>query len=209
MIIWLLKMKNRFSAFKRIRPHKPRSSKNASRVDMSFYNRSLFPVNIDPRIRGMLINSTTIPQILLHIFDQHGITYIGQLQGLKASAFCSWYGVGAKYFKALCSFLDSLLSDEVKKLYLQESEQAIRTANLPTEILVFPIEKLNIPTLVKSHLKTQIGLETVQDFLNEYENGRLFRPVIGLRTVQFVFKEIVTLCKISPENYSGNVNPKK
>jgi hypothetical protein len=199
-------MTMRFSAFRQIRNRTRKSIIKLVRVDGENYDRSLFPVNIDPTIQDELIGAVAVPSILRNKFEQQGITRLGQLQGLDTSTFLSWRGFGPTCFTILCGFLSSLRSGELNKLPLQEFEQVIDASEPSPDILSFPIDKLNFSTLLKTQLKNQFELHTVQDFLEGYQNGKLSRPGIGTTTIQQIFKEITTLSQVGANSYQENIS---
>jgi RNA polymerase sigma factor (sigma-70 family) len=194
-------MAMRFPAFKQIRTRKRKTVIKLVRVDSEEYDRSLFPVTIPSALQGELITGLNVPSILRNKFDQQGIARLGQLQGLEASTFLSWRGFGPTCFSALCIFVRSIRSGEINRLPSPESELTTTTENLSSDILSFPLDKLNLSTLLKSQFKSQFRIETVQDFLNAYDHGRLARPGIGTKMLQQIFAEIESLTKRGSQNY--------
>lgn len=200
-------MAKRFTAFRKIRNHE--TTVKTVQLDSFEFDQSLFPVKIPTEIQDEFIDRLAVPSILRNKFYQQGISHLGQLSGLEASTFLSWPGFGSKCLSVLCGFLRSLQSGQVQRLpYSTDGQnlpdiefEQITKPNLSSDVLMFPLTKLNIPTLIKTRLKEQYGIETIENFLDKYENGALSRPGIGTRTIQFVFKEILALSRLGSNSY--------
>lgn len=217
-------MKTRFPAFRliRTRPKRRRKRKviqlpNPVVIAPNFYDKSLFPINIDPAIQEEPISRIMIPSILHSKFKQNGITHLKQLQGLDASTFLSWRGFGSVCFTALCIFLESLragqleiLHERIIKLHKAEFVPPFSLNQLSPDTLKFPIEKLNLPIILKTHIKTsnklcqrEVVINTVFDFITAFESGKLGSTWIGQRVRQ-IYEQIDTLQKIGPQAYLEN-----
>ncbi len=216
----------RFSAFRQIRTPSRRVRKrkvitlsNSTILDPNNYDHSLFPVSIDATMRDEQIARIRVPSILHNKFKQQGIIRLGQLDGLDASTFLSWYGFGKTCLTALCVFLDSLrsgqlnmLPERVKKLTHTEFVPSVSANELSPNTLDFPIYNLNLSTRLKTHLKTsyylrsrQVTLERVQDFISAFDSGKLSPHGIGFKSIQQIFNEIESLHKLGSRDYLEHV----
>lgn len=191
-------MTTRFPAYKKVREN-GRASKHFE------FDPDLFPIEVPKEFQDENLSQLVIPPILRSKFDQHSITRLGHLHGMKPEDLLGWEGFGSICLGALCGLLAPMRDGKITKLPLPRSE-TLRMSDLSPEVLDFDFEKLNLSTLFKSHIRTQLSISKVSDFLQAYERGKLSRPYFGSAAIEQVYAEIATLAEIGGQRYLAEVS---
>lgn len=200
-------MKNKFTAFRRLRDnvsHKPLRQIKKQRPELDVqsieYDRTLFPINLPPEYHEERLDFIEVPPILRDKLHRKTFSCLGELQGLEPKDFFSWKGFGINCFSVLCNFLSELRQKGPTKLPISTLER-IDKRDLPTDVLEFPLSKLNLSKILKTRFHYQFGVATIANIFDTLEHGTLSTGGVGLRTLEHLGNEIATLVKVGSQRY--------
>ena len=199
--------KNKFTHFRRLRDNgnhrrikliqlQPADQKNQA-VD---YDHSLFPIKLHPAYLEERFDFIEVPSILRNKFDDLGLQYLGEIQGLNSSDFLFRPGFGTTCFQVLCEFLSDIQQKGPTKLPIVDLEK-LHKQELPDDTLKFPIDKLNLPKILKLRICDQFGVFTIGGFLDALEKGKLSKKVVGLNTMRLIEHELSILMSVENQQY--------
>lgn len=164
----------------------------------------LFYIQIPQKYKDYYIEYLDMSVLLKNKFRQHSIYRLGQLDGMILSQLHAWGGFGSPLLSKFLKILKSIKNDELVTIYGPEYEN-LMTGNLSRDILLFPIDRLNLPLAIQDELRKAFDVSLVGEYIDILYRGLLSTQKITKEAADIIWQNILKLIKIGPDKYLENV----